>query len=92
MKENIMGSHNSSSTWQKLLNSGSLKRYWQDLLPFESLEFYKQISSKWLSKWWIFFSLLVITKPFIKRFGSHLNRMCKIRCLNIITKNLQNGG
>jgi len=41
-----MGRHNSSSIGRKWLNSGSLERSWQDLVPFESLEFHKQIFSK----------------------------------------------
>jgi len=38
-----MGSHNSSSTGRKWLNSGSLKRSWQGIVPFEGFEFDKNI-------------------------------------------------
>jgi len=50
-----MGSHNSSSTWRKWLNSGSLERSWQDLVLFAALEFHKKIFSKWRPKWWKIF-------------------------------------
>jgi len=39
----FMGSHFSSftrSSWKVWLNSGSLKRSWQDLVPFAGLEFH----------------------------------------------------
>jgi len=87
-----MGSHNSTSTRLKWLKSGSLERSWQDLVPFEDLEFHKQLFSKWRPKWWKIVCLLVITQPFMNGFCSNLNFMCKISCLKIIIKNVQNGG